>query len=214
MSKKSDLFIMKGLSALKNNRKVALIIVCALLFICIALAYYDKQCLEIPANFSSGLYMTSTPIEVVDIKEPVDQTHGPLQDIGKCSYKKTVIIDGKKNQLLFTFDNPTQALANVKEKDNDILKKMAEKFCLDELDADNWKDYCCGILFDDKTDNDNDIGYQRSQLESFFDIYENDGQNSRTLKLVSQANDYMKIHGQAAIDGIISGLPWTDPVCR
>ncbi|HCR44111.1 MAG TPA: hypothetical protein DIV41_05965 [Ruminococcaceae bacterium] len=158
------------------KKAVACTIMCALLITCTlgANAVSDDGSGETQADFSTGLYMTSTPIEVVDINKPVDG-HDTLDELGKVTYKKTVIIDGKKNLLSYTFDDPSEALANVKEKDKDVLEKMSDKFGLDELTADNWQDYkdvldqhAAGVLFDNKTDYDDTIMPQRDQLYAFF----------------------------------------------
>lgn len=45
----------------------------------------------------------------------------------------------------------------------------------------------------------------------FLGAFDDERINNATLKFVSEANDYLKTHKQAAIDEIIHGLPYTDP---
>lgn len=156
---------------------------------------------------SDGILTTEKPIEVVT--EHTKMTLSPnLDNVGKAYTEITLVIDGIKNPLLCTFEDPKKAMETVKKLDADYIALAQQKYGFGELNTESWLEYKKKILPLDKYYD------QFAQLNAFLETYENQDKNENTLRYVNSANAMLKAGKtqKIALDPIIGNLPNWDPI--
>lgn len=113
---------------------------------------------------------------------------GLLDDIDSITIKNSITINGEKNNLYPTFDNPQEAIRKISDKESDFLKEIALKYSLSELSDENWNkyyyaisDYLCGNEYKD----------DRYIMLVFLSIYESQSYNDKILDAISRKSDDM-----------------------
>jgi len=172
------------------------------------------------ANVSQGAYTTSKPIQVLSQDAKVE-AGTDVRDLSPVVCKTVLVIDGKKNPLLCTFESNENAMANVKKKDAELLTLMKQKWGLAELSSSNWKDYqhklipyTAGLLPDDLGGEKYDMQHQ--QISDFLGIYEDEILNRESLDYVARANIMLnsKILRQVSLMPLIDRMPFDNPIVQ
>ena len=98
-----------------------------------------------------------------------------IKENQNVSVKDFVQYQGHIVPLYKTFDDPDKAIEEIKGLN--LMKTLSEKYQLEELNKENWKDYYDALYraLDDELIDENDDEYRRSIV--FFDIYENEDKN-------------------------------------
>lgn len=111
-----------------------------------------------------------------------------LSGISKVIDSGTITVNGVKNPLYVTFEDSGDAIEGLKKTIPGLLAVLQADYELEELSADNWKDYMSAMYRyiewpDDskKSQNSNDL----NTLQCFFDIYENYECNEEILAYVA-----------------------------
>ncbi len=131
-----------------------------------------------------------------------------LNQIGRVSVKKAVKINNTVNDLYCTFDDPAQAMKNIKKALPGLLHDLS-KGGLTELTKSNWKEYrqkmqeYKNVCPNNQTDD-------LMTLQCFFGIYGDDEKNQEILKEVQNyyngnADSYEKLQMM---------LPYTTPLAQ
>lgn len=173
-----------------------------------------------PVVSLQGKITTSEPIEVlsVNLKTSVSSN---MQNLNPVVVKNVLVINGKKNPLVCTFQDEEKAMQSLKKRDAEFLKLMEKKWSLDDLNATNWKiykqhlvQYTMGKLPDD-LGGDKYEG-QRQEVEEFLEFCECEEGNQETLKYINSANHLLKakLVQRVSLDPIIGNLPFDDPLVQ
>ncbi len=169
---------------------------------------------------SNGTVTTSEPIEIQAVRIPADVSLN-VKELNQVFVKNVAIINGKSNNLLYTFENPENALKTVKERDKDFINLMKKKWNLDEIDCSNWKSYkekltqyTCGKLPEDLGGDKYEV--QRQQFEGFLEIYQNEELNNETVKYINHVNSLLntKFFKQVTLDPMVGNFPFDAPVLK
>lgn len=175
------------------------------------------------ALLKEGKYCTTQPIQVIEAHKKADANYNLLSGFGDILYQKSIVIDGVENSLLFTFENPNESLKLAKTKCDTILKILAKKYSLDELNNDNWKEYRTAIDYymsdpdsNKMYDEQGSLLKQFQSLEAFLDTYENSILNNEVIDFVSLANTKLRNHtiSKIVLDDMIGHLPDTDSLVK
>lgn len=142
--------------------------------------------------------------EFLICKENIKYEKGDaLKKIGNITIKESVIINGEKNYLYPTFDNPRKAMNNVKKEAHEFLDVIAAEYSLDELSDKNWEDYNSAVWV---YNNDKYIE-DKFLMEVFFCIYKGTYDN-KEIKQIINKND-SEIYNR-----LFYLLPYNSPFCR
>lgn len=169
---------------------------------------------------SHGRITTSQPIQIYP--ENAKASVSPLvQEIEPVVAKTAVIINGKKNMLLCTFQDRERAMQSVKKRDAEFLQLMKNKWKLDDLNSSNWKDYQRHLTSYTAGKLPEDLGgdkyeKQRYELEGFFGIYEDDEINRQTLEYINFANFLLgtRLVSQVSLDPVTANFPYGSPLLQ
>ncbi len=171
-------------------KKILLIIVSFILGISSMTVYAESG---INGDLSDKIVICDVNIEFL----PDDS----LNEIGTMSIKKSLIINGEYNNLYPTFDNSAIAIENVKNKYEELLSLVAEKYSLSELSDDNWEDYLEVFTLYEA---DEEYQKEKSDILRFFDIYENNDCNNQILQIVNNFDNEL-------YDELAMLLPYSSP---
>ena len=114
--------------------------------------------------------------------------------MGEINYDG-ILINGVLNPLFYTFKNPSQAMSNIKKQYARMLSILKDEFSLGDLDSSNWEQYklslnkCkVGKKAKGLYSTDRDLWNQYYALIKFFDVYENDQDNAKTIQMAKKVN--------------------------
>lgn len=126
-----------------------------------------------------------------------------LDGIGNITIKQSIIINGEKNNLYPTFDNPSDAIEKVSTRAYDYLKLVAEQNSLTKLSKENWREYYSAI---DNCSVTSNYVNDKYLMEVFFDIYKNEDNNEDIIHLLD-SDENEKYEALAMM------LPYDSPYC-
>lgn len=149
-----------------------------------------------------------TSIEVLSTNVNFDADDN-LKKLGSISVKKVLLINGEENPLFCTFDDPEEAMTNLKNEIPDFLTDLSEKYSLPELNDDSWEEYRSSLV--QEKDEVNEISSEMALLSSFFDIYENESVNNDILDNLSENQSKRQIDN-SNMEDLIFKLPYTSPI--
>lgn len=140
-------------------------------------------------------------------------TPSNLVGIGTIHIRQAININGVQNNLFCEFDNPDQAIEDLKENIPDLLSALQEQYALQALSSSNWKEYYSNLYqYEQSMIDAQTLTKQTAQelavLYSFFDIYENTEQNEKILALIDLASDEDLQEFQTEL---AAALPYTSP---
>lgn len=195
-----------------NKTKKIVFIIIAIIAFAMLIAFYVIN--------SFGKETTNQKIQIV--QENINAPVSPIvQAIDPVIIKNSVIINGNKNYLLSTFQNPSKALTSVKQRDFEFLQLMKAKWNLDDLNLSNWREYKQKLLAFTASKLPDDLGgdkyeKQRQEFEGFLGIYQNDEINQETLEHINFLNFLIstKLFYQISLDSIIHNLPFDAPLVQ
>lgn len=173
-----------------------------------------------PVVSLQGKVTTSEPIQVlsVNLKTSVSSN---MQNLNPMVVKNVLVINGKKNPLICTFQDQEKAMQSLKKRDAEFLKLMKKKWSLDDLSAANLKTYKKHLVQYTMGKLPDDLGgdkyeEQRQEVEEFLEFCENEERNQKTLKYINSANYLLKEkHFQrVSLDPIVNDLPFDDPLVQ
>lgn len=169
---------------------------------------------------SHGEITTSQPIQISP--ENTKASVSPyLQEIEPVVVKTAVIINGRKNLLLGTFQDRDRAMQSVMKRDAEFLQLMKSKWKLNDLDLSNWKEYqqhltsyTAGKLPEDL--GGNEYEKQRQELEGFFGVYEDDELNRETIEYINFTNFLLstRLVSQVSLDPVAANFPFDAPLLQ
>lgn len=155
-------------------------------------------CLVIlPVLFTASIINTnanevSKENEVEEIRKNISM----YVDYDEIIYPGDVLINGKTQYLYCEFENNNDALENFKLRYDDILNKVMQQYNLDQMTEVNWEDYREKIvqyikdisIYDNNGNQIIDNEEEFSEIDKFFDIFENKYENNFIKLKVSSAN--------------------------
>ncbi len=169
---------------------------------------------------SHGKIIASVPIQILPEHSKASVSTS-VQALEPVVIKTVVVINGKKNPLLCTFQDRDRAMQSLKKRDADFLRLMKRKWGLNDLDASNWKTYrqrliayTAGKLPDDL--GGTELEGQRQEVDGFFGIYGNDDINRETIQYLQYADFLLKTRliSQVSLDPIAANLPFDAPILQ
>ena len=172
---------------------------------------------------NEGEFFTYRPIQIKEIHKKADVNYNVLSGFGNILYQKSIIIDDVENSLLCTFEDLDQSLNIVQSKCNKILDILSNKYHVDKLDNNNWKEY--QILIDNySSDPESNKMYEEHgellkqyySLQAFLQIYEDSFINKEVLDFINIANQKLKDKSisKIVLDDLKGHLPYTDPIVK
>ena len=166
--------------------------------------------------YSHGEKVTSEPVQIIAQNQKAN-VGSVVQNLNPVVVKTVIIVNGKKNPFLCTFQNNEKALEKVKKNDAVFLQLMQKKWSLKELDNSNWQTYEKELVAYTAGKLPEDLGgdkyeKQRQEFEGFLGIYEDEDLNNETLKYIEKANRLlrMKLIRKISLDQIIGNLPFNN----
>lgn len=185
----------------EKMKKYTLWIVIAAVAVSAVLAVYLTRN-DPPENYDDIVLPKSVAVKD---KKGEEQTNKLLSEVGTWSVKTCLLIDSEEYDLYATFDDPAKALENVIAKCPDALSQLKKaSFLLGELSNRNWERYRDALASTDIED-----AQQADTLASFFDIYENDGQNDEIIKLANKFSNATGSKAEELYGRIMMMLPYT-----
>jgi hypothetical protein len=169
---------------------------------------------------SHGKITASAPIQILPEHSKASVSTS-IQVLEPVVIKTVVVVNGKKNPLLCTFQDRNRALQSVKKRDADFLRLMKQKWGLNDLDPSNWKTYrqhliayTAGKLPDDLRGTK--LEGKRQEVDGFFGIYGNDDINRETIQYLQYADFLLKTRliSQVSLDPIAGNLPFDSPLLQ
>lgn len=160
--------------------------------------------LTIPAFATSSLPANTQSVQIMlgsehpeinqELKSKYWVNDSTIDSMGEIKYDG-ILINGVLNPLFYTFKNPSQAMSNIKKQYARMLSILKDEFSLGNLDSSNWEQYklslhkCkVGQKAKELYSTDRDLWNQYYALIKFFDVYENDQDNARTIQMAKKVN--------------------------
>lgn len=116
--------------------------------------------------------------------------------VGKISFEQPLSVDGVAVELYCTFENKSEALEKLNSKYRDAIQLLQKNFNLsDNITDKNWNEFrnAINLIYEKNINITDEIAYQLSKINSFFDIYENDEINNEIESLVNKYNNISKL---------------------
>ena len=144
-------------------------------------------------------------IEDIESEKKNDNTFGKTTfddkrfiEYGGAEVEKKIIVGEIELPLYPTFSSSTKSIKTVKIKCKKVIELLKNKYNLSDFSEENWKEYyySMNLYFDEKnkvewySENNKTV----SELQVFFDIYENYEENDKLINITLSFFDcYMKI---------------------
>lgn len=205
---------------MKRKRKIIIAALCLLALVSAAVICGETISAQVALHhISNGTVTTSSPIEVGTVKEEASGVGTKIRDDGNIIYKNVFFVDGQKNYLLCTFEDPAKALENEKRIDARFLLLVQKKWGMAEFSDSNWKDYRQHLVQYTMGALPDDLGAEKlysqyTHLTGFFDIYEDEQKNRHALDYISSANAALKAKkiSRISLDPIMEDIPYGSPI--
>lgn len=131
------------------------------------------------------------------------------------SVKQVLTLGDKTVYLYTTFDEPDEALSNIKVSCSNVICLLKEVFQLDEFSSDTWELYqnALYVMHDSEKRPDwyMESNSEIASLRFFFDIYENDSQNKDIIRQATLKRSASQL--LTDVD-FITSLPYTSDVVQ
>lgn len=139
-------------------------------------------------------------IEDIESEKKNDNTFGKTTfddkrfiEYGGAEVEKKIIVGEIELPLYPTFSSSTKSIKTVKIKCKKVIELLKNKYNLSDFSEENWKEYyySMNLYFDEKnkvewySENNKTV----SELQVFFDIYENYEENDKLINMAKQAED-------------------------
>ena len=148
------------------------------------------------------------------LSQKVSNPYPLLNGIDSIIDGGTINIHGTKNTLYKVFDNPSNAINDLKNIVPEILNTLSQNFDLEPICDANWKEYQDAMYIlldsDSKPTNYNESNIQFRTLRSFFDIYENQEKNETILNKYETTDQVYKKN----VSQIGELLPYFEPAAQ